>query len=82
MDVHCEYAPDYVRRCVEVLESTGADNVGGAQRAKARTFFQRALCAALGSPLGVGGAAYRSAAALSRSGAIRVASSTSARATP
>jgi cellulose synthase/poly-beta-1,6-N-acetylglucosamine synthase-like glycosyltransferase len=63
MDVHCEYAPDYVRRCVEVLEQTGADNVGGAQRAKARSFFQRALCAALSSPLGVGGAAYRSAEA-------------------
>src|SRR5678815_551460 len=63
MDVHCEYAPDYVRKCVETLEKTGADNVGGAQRAKARSFFQRALCAALGSPLGVGGAAYRSAEA-------------------
>jgi succinoglycan biosynthesis protein ExoA len=61
MDVHCEYAPDYVRRCVETLDKTGADNVGGAQRAKARTFFQRALCAALASPLGVGGAKYRSA---------------------
>src|SRR5947208_10254810 len=61
MDVHCEYAPDYVRKCVETLERTGADNVGGAQRAKARTFFQRALCAALASPLGVGGAKYRSA---------------------
>jgi len=61
MDVHCEYAPDYVRTCVETLERTGADNVGGAQRAKARTFFQRALCAALTSPLGVGGAKYRSA---------------------
>jgi glycosyltransferase involved in cell wall biosynthesis len=61
MDVHCEYAPDYVRRCVETLERTGADNVGGAQRAKARTVFQRALCAALTSPLGVGGAKYRSA---------------------
>jgi glycosyltransferase involved in cell wall biosynthesis len=63
MDVHCEYAPDYVRTCVETLERTGADNVGGAQRAKARTFFQRALCAALASPLGVGGAKYRSAQA-------------------
>ena len=61
MDVHCEYAPDYVRTCVETLERTGADNVGGAQRAKAKTFFQRALCAALDSPLGVGGAKYRSA---------------------
>jgi succinoglycan biosynthesis protein ExoA len=63
MDVHCEYAPDYVRKCVEALERTGADNVGGAQRAKAKTFFQRALCAALASPLGVGGAKYRSAEA-------------------
>ena len=63
MDVHCEYAPSYVRRCVETLERTGADNVGGAQRARARTFFQRALCAALESPLGVGGARYRSSAA-------------------
>jgi len=62
MDVHCEYAPSYVRRCVETLDRTGADNVGGAQRARARTFFQRALCAALDSPLGVGGARYRSAA--------------------
>src|SRR5689334_7911451 len=61
MDVHCEYAPDYVRKCVETLERTGADNVGGAQRAKAKSFFQKALCAALQSPLGVGGARYRSA---------------------
>ena len=61
MDVHCEYAPSYVRSCVEVMQRTGADNVGGAQRARARTRFQKALCAALDSPLGVGGAAYRSA---------------------
>ncbi|MCC6551749.1 MAG: glycosyltransferase family 2 protein [Polyangiaceae bacterium] len=60
MDVHCEYASDYVRKCVEVLERTGADNVGGAQRARAKTWFQKALCAALESPLGVGGASYRS----------------------
>jgi succinoglycan biosynthesis protein ExoA len=57
MDVHCEYAPDYVRRCIEVLERTGADNVGGAQRARALpgNAFQAALCAALDSRLGVGG---------------------------
>jgi succinoglycan biosynthesis protein ExoA len=60
MDVHCEYAPDYVRRCVEVLEATGADNVGGAQRPRAATRFQRLLAMALGSPLAVGGARYRS----------------------
>lgn len=61
MDVHARYASDYVTRCVEVLEETGAVNVGGAQRAIAETFFQRALCAALESPLGMGGAKYRSA---------------------
>ncbi len=60
MDVHCEYAPDYVSSCVRVLRDTGAANVGGAQRARAHTPFQRALCAALSSPLGVGGAKYRS----------------------
>src|SRR5687767_3231474 len=60
MDVHCEYAPDYVRKCVEVLDRTGADNVGGAQRAKAKSFFQKALCAALDSPFGTGGVKYRS----------------------
>jgi glycosyltransferase involved in cell wall biosynthesis len=59
MDVHAEYAPDYVERCVEVLGRTGADNVGGAQRCAAQTPFQKAVCAALGSPLGMGGAAYR-----------------------
>ena len=60
MDIHCEYAPDYVEKCVEVLGRTGADNVGGAQRCRGRTPFEKAVCAALTSPLGVGGAAYRS----------------------
>jgi len=60
MDVHCEYAPDYVAKCVEVLDRTGADNVGGGQRCQGRTSFEKAVCAALRSPLGVGGAAYRS----------------------
>jgi cellulose synthase/poly-beta-1,6-N-acetylglucosamine synthase-like glycosyltransferase len=59
MDVHADYAPDFVRSCVRVLEQTGADNVGGAARPKARTFFQRCVAAALGSPLGIGGSSYR-----------------------
>lgn len=63
MDVHCEYAPDYVRRAVEALGESGAANVGGAQRAKAKTSFQRSLVAALASPLAVGGARYRDARA-------------------
>ena len=62
-DAHSEYAPDYVAQCVAELKRTGADNVGGAARARAATSFQHALCAALDSPLGVGGAGYRSAEA-------------------
>jgi succinoglycan biosynthesis protein ExoA len=61
MDVHARYAPDYVRQCVTVLEETGAEVVGGAQRAVATTWFQRAVTAALDSPLAVGGARYRNA---------------------
>ncbi len=59
-DVHAEYAPNYVSKLVEAFQRTGADCAGGAQRAKAETWFQKALCAALSSPLGVGGAPYRS----------------------
>ena len=60
LDAHAEYAHDYVRRCVEVMARTGADNVGGAQRARATTWFQRVFCAAMTSPLGGGGAGYKS----------------------
>jgi glycosyltransferase involved in cell wall biosynthesis len=59
MDVHADYAPNFVRSCVEVLEETGAQNVGGAARTRSKSFFQRALCAALDSPLAVGGSKYR-----------------------
>lgn len=61
MDVHAEYEPDYVEKCVAALERTGADNVGGAQRCAARTAFQEAMRVALRSPLGAGGAPYRDA---------------------
>jgi succinoglycan biosynthesis protein ExoA len=60
-DVHAEYALNYVSKLIEAFQRTGADCAGGAQRAKAETWFQKALCAALSSPLGVGGAPYRSA---------------------
>lgn len=29
MDVHSQYPPDYLRRCLATLETQGADNVGG-----------------------------------------------------
>jgi succinoglycan biosynthesis protein ExoA len=62
MDARAEYAPDFVQKCVAVLDRTGADNVGGAVLPKAKTFFQRCVGAALQSPLGLGGSKYRQSA--------------------
>jgi cellulose synthase/poly-beta-1,6-N-acetylglucosamine synthase-like glycosyltransferase len=59
MDVHADYATDFVRQCVAALDRTGADNVGGAARPRARSFFQRCVGVALYSPLGIGGSSYR-----------------------
>ena len=56
MDAHTEYAPDYVRQCVEVLQETGAANVGGAWRATGRTYWQKAIALAFQAPFSSGGA--------------------------
>lgn len=61
-DAHTRYAPDYVRRCVGVLEQTGADNVGGRMVPVATTRFGRAVAAATSSPLGVGPGRFHYAA--------------------
>ena len=61
MDVHADYARDYLEKCVEILGRTGADNVGGAARCRAKGAVQRAVAAALSSPLGFGGASFRDA---------------------
>lgn len=55
MDAHADYDDGYVAAAVSALRRTGALNVGGAVRLRAKTPFQRALCVALESPLGVGG---------------------------
>ena len=59
LDVHARYAKDFVRQCVEVLKETGAQNVGGPARPAAENWFQKAVCAALESKLGVGNSAFR-----------------------
>ena len=53
-DAHALYAPTYVRRCVEALLETGADNVGGPMRAVGTTSFGRAVAAVTSSPFGIG----------------------------
>lgn len=55
VDVHTEYADDYVRQCVAVLEETGADNVGGPWVASGTGFIGRTIAAAFQSPFSFGG---------------------------
>ena len=53
------FLPDaYVERVVAALLETGADNVGGVMAASGRTPFERAVAAAMRSPLGIGGARF------------------------
>ena len=56
MDGHTRYAPDYLRQCVSVLRSTGADNVGGPWVAQASGYVGEAIAAAFQSRFAVGGA--------------------------
>ena len=55
VDVRSEYPPNYIRKCMETLRLTGADNVGGPRRPRARTHFQQAVAAARESVLEVEG---------------------------
>jgi glycosyltransferase involved in cell wall biosynthesis len=56
MDVHTEYAEDYVERCLSALQSSSADNVGGPWRALGRGYMQSAIALAFQSPFSSGGA--------------------------
>ncbi|MEZ5365636.1 MAG: glycosyltransferase family 2 protein [Bryobacterales bacterium] len=58
MDVHSTYAPDYVARCVEALDASGAANVGGAARPVAKGLIPEAIAAAYQSAFGCGGARF------------------------
>lgn len=59
VDGHCEIAPDYVRRCIEVLRATQAECVGGVCETVAETEPARAIAAAQSSRFGVGNVAFR-----------------------
>lgn len=58
MDGHGELSPGYIRRAVEILEETGAANVGGLMRAEGVTDFEKAVATAMRSPLGLGAARF------------------------
>ncbi|HXP85254.1 MAG TPA: glycosyltransferase family 2 protein [Bryobacteraceae bacterium] len=61
VDAHAEVAPEYLRRAVDYLEATGADNVGGAMRTvpRDRGPFAEPICIVLTHPLGVGNSRFR-----------------------
>jgi succinoglycan biosynthesis protein ExoA len=54
MDVHTQYAPDYIKESVRVSRETGADNVGGPWVARGKGYIGRAIAAAFQSPFGAG----------------------------
>jgi succinoglycan biosynthesis protein ExoA len=58
LDAHTRYAPDYCRRCVETLRTTGADNTGGPVRTAASGRRGSAIAAAFHSPFSTGGAKF------------------------
>jgi succinoglycan biosynthesis protein ExoA len=58
VDGHTKLPSNYIRTAVQVLEETGAANVGGIMAAQGVTPFEKAVAAAMRSPLGVGSARF------------------------
>ncbi len=58
MDAHTVYEYNYVIACTEVLQETGAQNVGGPVQATWSTPFQEANAAVYASRFAVGGASF------------------------
>lgn len=57
-DAHTTYAPDYIRRSVEILVETGATAVGGPMVPDAPSRFGRAVARVMRTPLGIGPGAF------------------------
>ena len=60
VDGHVRLCNGYIQRAVQTLIETGAANVGGRQLAVGCTKFEKAVAAVMMSPVGSGGATYRS----------------------
>jgi glycosyltransferase involved in cell wall biosynthesis len=58
VDGHAEIPDDYISVAVRELARVGADNVGGIMDAQGTTAFERAVAAAMRSPLGVGSSRF------------------------
>lgn len=59
IDGHCEIASDYLRRCVELLQTEEVGCVGGPVTTVGETYTARVIAAAMSSPFGVGGSTFR-----------------------
>jgi len=59
MDAHVIYATDYIRQCVTLLQTTGAANVGGLQKAVGYNYITKAIALATSTPFGIGDAEFR-----------------------
>ena len=58
IDGHAEIDSGYISRAVNVMQETGAVNVGGIMAAVGQNPFERAVATAMRSPLGVGAARF------------------------
>jgi succinoglycan biosynthesis protein ExoA len=58
VDGHTVIEPDYVQQCVEGLERTGANNIGGRMNAKGEGAFGETAALATSTPFGVGGGRF------------------------
>jgi succinoglycan biosynthesis protein ExoA len=58
-DGHAEWSRHHLRRSIELLLQSGADNVGGRADGEGDSAIGRAIARAMGSPFGVGGARFR-----------------------
>ncbi|MFT4166104.1 MAG: glycosyltransferase family 2 protein [Microlunatus sp.] len=58
VDGHGELGERYIERAVELLEETGAANVGGVMQARGQTIFEEAVAYIYTSRYGLGGAAF------------------------
>lgn len=52
LDCHSRYPDDYLRRCAELAESSGAWNVGGRLVPRGETPFEQSVATAMDSPFG------------------------------
>jgi succinoglycan biosynthesis protein ExoA len=59
VDGHAEIAGDYVSRCIDILEKTKADCVGGPMTTVGETWVAQSIALVQRSRFGVGGVAFR-----------------------